>query len=83
VVAILPAPHESPGLIFAPGQRLELDFDKSIGDRNGFLDAPRKRAAAVCLSTLGLLGAEESISTPSGVSRDRHATLPPGGSAPG
>src|SRR5437016_6222016 len=54
VVAVLPAPHESAGLIFAPRQRLEHHFDKSIGDRDGLADAPRKRAAAGLFEHVGL-----------------------------
>src|SRR5438105_9022967 len=79
VVAVLPAPHESPGLIFAPGQRLEHHFDKSIGDRDGLPDAPRKRAAAGLFEHVGLargrgVGFDGPVRRPA----TGHATLPPG-----
>src|SRR5947208_12169620 len=79
VVAVLPAPHESAGLIFAPGQRLEHHFDKSIGDRDGLADAPRKRAAAGLFEHVGLargggVGFDRPVRRPA----TGHATLPPG-----
>jgi hypothetical protein len=46
VVAVLPAPHDTAGLVLAAAQGLELDLDEAVGERDVLFHAPRKIAHA-------------------------------------
>src|SRR5438876_762966 len=46
IVAVLPTPDYTAGLVFPATLRLVLDLDEAVGDRSTFLHAPRKGAGA-------------------------------------
>src|SRR6266513_5081287 len=46
IVAVLPTPDYTAGLVFPVTLRLELDLDEAVGARSAFLHAPRKGAGA-------------------------------------